>query len=85
MNTDTGKVYVGANAIKKAIERGEHLAPVSDRVAKFVSDGRAMRLRDLEEPCTCTHKQRHHFNGSRRPCKYRGCLCRAFVLPEVPA
>lgn len=39
--------------------------------------------------CLCTHKNRHHFKGSRRTCKYRGCGCRRFrlrvILPEDAA
>jgi hypothetical protein len=81
VNTDTGKVYRTPNDIAQAEKRGEHVVPVSERVADMADEARAAKLAELNTPCTnapCTHKMRHHYRGSRRPCKYRGCGCKAF-------
>jgi hypothetical protein len=79
MNTDTGKVYRTPNDIAQAEKRGEHIVPVSERVAELVDEARRRRLEELVDAgACCPHKGRHHFRGSRRPCKYRGCGCRAW-------
>ena len=41
MNTETGAIYQGLEAIQAAEARGEPLARVSDRVAKAVTIGLA--------------------------------------------
>lgn len=38
MNTDTGRIYTGAD-IEKAMARGEPVVPVSERVAQLMSMG----------------------------------------------
>lgn len=39
MNTDTGQIYRGLDEIKAALERGEPVVPVSERVAQTMEAG----------------------------------------------
>lgn len=39
MNTDTGQVYEGKEAIDAALLRGEPVVPVSERVARLMRTG----------------------------------------------
>lgn len=48
MNSETGKVYEGPEAIAAAHARGEDLVPVSQRVVNLMLAGRAARARNLK-------------------------------------
>ena len=39
MNTDTGEIYRALDEIKAALERGEPVVPVSEKVAKTMEAG----------------------------------------------
>lgn len=57
MNTETGKVYSGADEIREAIERGEPVVPISEDVREIVEHGkRVIAMRNGE---------RKEFEGNR--------------------
>jgi hypothetical protein len=49
MNTDTGKAYLGLAAVAAALDRGEHLVPVSDRAGAKIVLARQALARQLKQ------------------------------------
>lgn len=47
VNPNTGKVYTSIEDIRRAVERGEKLIPVSQRTAEIVEQGRSARRQGL--------------------------------------
>lgn len=50
MNTETGAIYEGPEAIAAAILRGEPIVRVSDRVAKTMRAGQRAQVKAAQKP-----------------------------------
>ena len=69
MNADTGKTYRTDEAKSEAMDRGENLTEVSERVADFIERGRAAQLAALRHLRThrgITNTRRPPHNHQRR-------------------
>ena len=63
MNTETGKVYTGADAIEAAKGRGEKLVLISERAARLLAEARANRAAALKRKRRARDRQQ---KASRR-------------------
>jgi len=63
VNTETGKVYTGADAIEAAKGRGEKLIVISERAARLLEEARANRAAALKRKRRARDRQQ---KASRR-------------------